>query len=126
LAANNANNTRGVWKRILPHCENSSDVEEIVIEEITNFGRVLGFDRLENDEVRDLLNSPSEELTDDDLLLSNQQRAFEKADNDTEENNVQVIEFTLKEFEGIFLAVKVMKQKIMDTDPNLDQSMQIR
>jgi hypothetical protein len=40
-----ANNMRRVWKRILPHCANSSDFEEdIVIEEITNIGRELGFD----------------------------------------------------------------------------------
>jgi hypothetical protein len=42
-------------------------------------------------------------LTDDDLLLLDQQRAFEEADNDAEErDNVQVKEFTLKEFENIF------------------------
>jgi hypothetical protein len=60
----------GVWKRILPHCVNSSDFEgETVIEEITNIGRELEFDGLENDAVRELLNSHLEELTDDDLLL---------------------------------------------------------
>jgi hypothetical protein len=39
---------------------------------------------------------------------------------------VQVNEFTLNEFEDIFRAVEVVKQKIMDADPNLDRSMQIR
>jgi hypothetical protein len=104
LAGNNCE--QHAWsKSILPHSENSSDFdEETVIEEI-NFGRVLGFYGLENDDVRDLLNSHSEELTDDDLLLSDQ-RGFEEAENDTgEQNNVQVMEFTLKEFEDIFLAV---------------------
>jgi hypothetical protein len=52
-------------------------------------------------------------LTDDDLLILNRQRAFEEADNDTEErDNVQVKEFTLKEFEDILRAVEVVKQKI--------------
>jgi hypothetical protein len=111
-----------VWKKILPHCVNSSDfIEETVIEEITNIGRELGFDGPENDDVRELLNAHSEELTDDDLLLLDQQRAFEEADNDTEErDNVQVKEFTLKEFENFFRAVEVAKQKIMDAEPNLE------
>jgi hypothetical protein len=44
-----------------------------------------------------------EKSTDDDLLLLDQQRAFEEADNDAEEqDNVQVKEFILKEFEDIF------------------------
>jgi hypothetical protein len=43
----------GVWKRILPHCANISDFEEeTVIEEITSIGKELGFDGLENDDVR--------------------------------------------------------------------------
>jgi hypothetical protein len=80
-----ANNMRGVWKSILLHWENTSDFdEEIVIEEITNIGRELGTDGIENDCVRELLNSHSQALTDDDLLFD-QQRAFEEADNDTEE-----------------------------------------
>jgi hypothetical protein len=65
-------------------------------------------------------------LTNDDLLFD-QQRAIEEADNGAEErDNVQVKEFTLKEFEDIFRAVEVVKHKIMDADPNLDRSMQIR
>jgi hypothetical protein len=74
-----ANNMRGVCRRILPHCANSSDFEEkTVIEEITNTGRELGFDETENNGVQELLNSHSEELTDDDVLLLDQQRAFKK------------------------------------------------
>jgi hypothetical protein len=74
-----------VWKHILPHRANSSDFkEETVTEKITNTGRELGFDGLENEDVQELLNSHSEELTDD-HLLSDQQRAFEVAENDAEE-----------------------------------------
>jgi hypothetical protein len=52
-----ANNVHGVWKRILPQCADRSDFEEeIVIEEITNIGRELGFDGLENDDFQELLN----------------------------------------------------------------------
>jgi hypothetical protein len=39
---------------------------------------------------------------------------------------MQVKEFTLKESEDIFRAAKVVKQKLMDADHNLDRSMQIR
>jgi hypothetical protein len=65
-------------------------------------------------------------LTDGDhLLLLDQQRAIE-ADNDIEErDNMQVKEFTLKEFEDIFRAVEVVNQKIMVADPNFDRCMQI-
>jgi hypothetical protein len=92
------NNMRGVWKSILPHCANGRDFEEeIVIEEITNIGRELGFDGLENDGVRELLNAHSEELTDDALQLLDQQRSLEEADSDVEElDDIQVKEFTLK------------------------------
>jgi hypothetical protein len=100
---------RGVWKRILPHCANSSDFEEkTIIEEITNIGRELGFDGLENDDVWELLNSLSEVLTDDDLLLLEQQRASEEANSDAEKrDNLHVKEFTFKEFEYIFRAVEI-------------------
>jgi hypothetical protein len=62
---------------------------------MTNIGRELGFDGLENDDVRELLNSHSEELTDDDLLLLDQQRALEEASSDAEErDNMQAKELT--------------------------------
>ncbi|KAM6471896.1 uncharacterized protein PHA67_002618 isoform 2-T2 [Liasis olivaceus] len=98
-----ADHMRGGWKPILPHCANSSAFEEnTVIEEITKIGRELGFDELERDDVQELLNSHVEELTDDDLLLA-QQRAREETDSDAEErDHMQVKEFPLKEFEGIF------------------------
>lgn len=51
---------------------------------------------------------------------------FEEDDNDAEEQDiVQVKGFILKESEDIFWAAEVIKQKIMDADTNLDQSMQI-
>ncbi|XP_043835158.1 tigger transposable element-derived protein 1-like [Dromiciops gliroides] len=126
-----ANNMREVWKYILPHCANSSfegflSQKQAVIEEITNTGKQLGFDELESDNVLELLESHSEELTTDDFLHLEQQRVFEDIDDDTEEaNNVQMKEFTLKEFEDIFQALEVVKQKIMDADPDVDRRMQI-
>jgi hypothetical protein len=80
-----ANNMCGIWKHILPHCAESSDFEEETVIEITDTEKELGFDGLENDDVRELLYSHSEEWTDNDLLLLDQQRSFEDADNDTEE-----------------------------------------
>jgi hypothetical protein len=39
-----ANSMRGVWRRLLPQCANSSDFEEeTLIEEITNIGRELEY-----------------------------------------------------------------------------------
>jgi hypothetical protein len=59
-------------------------------------------------------------LAEDDLLLLYRQTAFEEADNGAEEwYNVQVKEFTLKEFEDIFRAVEVTKKKTMAAHPNL-------
>uniref|UniRef100_A0A5F8GLC9 Tigger transposable element-derived protein 1-like n=1 Tax=Monodelphis domestica TaxID=13616 RepID=A0A5F8GLC9_MONDO len=126
-----ANNMREVWKCILPHCANSNfegfpSMKQAVVEEITNIGRKLGFDDLESDNVLELLDSHSEGLTTDDFLHLDQQRAFEDIDNDTEEaDNKQMKEFTLKEFEDIFQALEVVKQKIMDADPNVDRRIQI-
>jgi hypothetical protein len=57
-----ANNMRGMWKCILPHCAITSDFkEETGIKEIANIGGELGFDGLENDSVQGLLNSHVEE-----------------------------------------------------------------
>jgi hypothetical protein len=53
----------------LPHCANSSDFEEETVIKEINIGRELGFYELEINDVLELLNSHSEELTDDDLLL---------------------------------------------------------
>ncbi|XP_044522035.1 uncharacterized protein LOC123238854 [Gracilinanus agilis] len=120
-----------VWKHILPHSANNNfegfpPQKQTVIEEITNFERKLGFDELENGDVQELLISHSEELADDDLHLE-QQQVFEEANSDTiVADNVQMKEFTLKEFEDIFQAVEVMKQKIMNADPNVSRSIQIR
>jgi hypothetical protein len=51
-------------------------------------------------------------LTDDDLPLLGR-RAFQDADNDSEErDNVQVKEFVLTKFEDIFRAVEVAKKKL--------------
>ncbi|XP_051842461.1 uncharacterized protein LOC127554692 [Antechinus flavipes] len=119
-----------VWKHILPHSANSNfenfpPQNQTVIEEITNIGRKLGFDELENGDAQELLISHSEELTDNDLHL--EQQVFEEASNDLKESdNMQMKEFTLKEFEDLFRAVEVMKQKIMNADPNVSRSIQIR
>jgi hypothetical protein len=75
---------RRVWKHILPHGANSSDIkEESVTKGITDIVKDLGFDGLENADVQELLNPHLEELTDDDLLLGD--RAFEDSNNDAEE-----------------------------------------
>jgi hypothetical protein len=93
----------------------------------SRFVLIVRFDGLENDDVRELLSSHAKELTDDDFLLLNKKQTYEEADSDAEEgDNMQVKEFTLKEFEDIVRAVEVVKQKIMDADPNPDRSMQIR
>jgi hypothetical protein len=68
------------------NCGNISDFEEEnVTEEITNTGGELGFYGQETEDILKLLSSHSEELTDDYLLLLDEQRAFEEAGNDTKE-----------------------------------------
>jgi hypothetical protein len=62
-------------KHILPHFANSDFEEKTVMEDRTNIGREFGLDELENDDVRELLSSRLEKLTDN-LLLLDQQRAF--------------------------------------------------
>jgi hypothetical protein len=80
------NNTRGIWKHILPHFANSSDFkEETVTEEITNTGRKLGLVDKKMKMFGNCSIHTQEELTDDDLLLLDQQRACEEADNDAKE-----------------------------------------
>jgi hypothetical protein len=110
-----ANNMRGVWKRL---------IVQIVVR--NRYRREGGFGGPENEDVWELLSSHLKELTDGFLLLDHQ-KASEKVDSDAEElENVQVREFNLKEFEDVFRAAEIVKQKIMDAVPNLDRSMQIR
>jgi hypothetical protein len=73
----------------LPHCANSSDFEEeTVTEETTNSGRKLGFDGLENDDVREVLNAHLEEFTDDGLLILDQQRESLKKPTEMPKNEI--------------------------------------
>jgi hypothetical protein len=75
-----------MWRCILLHCENISDFEEeTVTKAIKITGRELGFYGLETDNIREVLSSHSEELTDDYLLLLDEQRTFEEADSGAEE-----------------------------------------
>jgi hypothetical protein len=46
----------------LLHCANSSDFEEETVMKEINIGRELGFDGLENDDPREMLNSRSKGL----------------------------------------------------------------
>jgi hypothetical protein len=59
------------------------------------------------------------------LLLLDQQRVFQEADDAEERDNTQAKEFSLNKFEDVFRAVEVVKQKIVDADPNAERSMQI-
>lgn len=125
-----ASNMRAVWQHVLPHCANTLDdfptQVQAVVEEITDIGRQLGFDELDTTNVSDLLKSHSEEMTDGDLLNLDQQRVFEEADTDEEVDNVQIKEFSIKEYEIIFQTLEALKQQVMDADPNIDRSMQVR
>lgn len=78
--------------------------KQSVIEEIANIERRFVFHELVSGSVWKLLDSHSKELTDD------AERAFEEADNDFEVDNVQMKEFTLKEFEDIFLERKYYRE----------------
>lgn len=64
----------------------------------------------QKDDIQELLDLVSEDLTDDNLLLG-QQRVFEEADNYVKGDNVQMKKFALKQFEDIFQRVEFLKQK---------------
>jgi hypothetical protein len=106
---------------VLRSALNKMDKRKIPVtatEEITNNGRELGFDELVNNDVQELFSSRSEELSNDDLFLD-QQTASEEAENMAEEpDNVQVKDFTLKEFEDNFRAVQLnLNYKYYDMTP---------
>lgn len=42
------------------------------------------------------------------------------------EDSVQDEEFTVKEFDMVFRTLEILKQQVMDVDPNIVRSMQIR
>ena len=125
-------NMRAVWQKIIPHCSNDfggfeAQVTEAVTE-ITQLGINLGMSELDNDNVRELLNSHDVDLNDEDLLNLDQQRAYDDDEQGTEETNepeTQTKEFTIKEFDAIFRHFETGKQMIMDADPNVERSIQV-
>ncbi|CAM1327229.1 Uncharacterised protein at_DN1968 [Pycnogonum litorale] len=80
------NNMRSVWKKIIPHCANDfQGFETEIIQQITDLGGQLGFREIDNQSVRELLQSHDEELTNEDLVEMEQRRAYEETDAEEEE-----------------------------------------
>uniref|UniRef100_A0A5S6Q0H6 DDE-1 domain-containing protein n=1 Tax=Trichuris muris TaxID=70415 RepID=A0A5S6Q0H6_TRIMR len=126
------NNMRAGWKFIMPHCANNlrdlpAQIQH-VIEEITDMGiNKLGMEDLDAENVKEMIESHSEELINEDLLNLDQHCAFVDEDDDDEQpSRNKKSDFSNKDFEEIFSMVETLKQKVMDADPDTDRSTRIR
>ena len=134
-------NMRAVWKHIIPHCANDfggfaehcandfvgfAEQVTTVVEEITDIGRQLGFDEIDNENVHELIESHAEDLSDNDLINMEQQRAYEQNDEEECIETQPAKELTLNDLDEMFRLMENFKQRMMDSDPDIDRSMQVR
>jgi len=96
-----------------------------VIEEIATVGKELGLEA-DSENVRELLESHSKDLTDDDLLAIDQEHAYEEEDEkETEEKETAPKEISIKKLEELLTAIEKAKEIIREVDPNEERSMNV-
>jgi hypothetical protein len=96
-------------------------------EEISVIGKDLGFEGVDSPKVRERLDSHSQALTDTDLIELEEQRAYDEEEEIASEGEGCVSkEILIKEVEQMFRTLETVKQQIMDLDPNVERSMQVR
>ncbi len=94
---------------------------------IVQIGKDLGFDNLDNNNVRQCINSHSAELDDGTLIEMDQQRAYE-AKEEKEDGTDEPIpkDFSIADMEKIFSLVDEISQVIINGDPNIECGMTVR
>ncbi len=119
-------NMRSVWKKIIPHCGNDfTEPETVIIQEITDLGMQLGFHEIDNQSVRELLQSHDDELTNEDLVEIEERQAYEETDAAEEEEATPRKEFSLKRLDTFFRHIDNAKQTLVEDDPDLERAMQV-
>jgi hypothetical protein len=95
-------------------------------DEISVFGKDLGFEDVDSPDVRECRHSHSQPLSDTDLSELGQRLTYgEKEEIASEGEGCASKEILIKELEQMFRNLETVKQ-IMDLDPNVERSMPVR
>ncbi|XP_023223840.1 tigger transposable element-derived protein 1-like isoform X1 [Centruroides sculpturatus] len=118
---------RAVWKKLLPECANDlqffQNPVNSTIDEIIAICEDLGFGGVNAEDVKELFDSNSKDLHDDGLEIE-QLCAYED-NKQIKSEDVVPKEITIKELDGIFHSLELLKQQVMDMDPDVNRSMHV-
>ena len=118
----------GVWRKIWPSVVNDfSGFPPVpdIHRDIALLARRAGFNAVDEDDVAELLDSHSQELTNDDLLERERQRAEDNEDEDDGDDDAAgstVSSFGAPVLSKILGAFENAMDLAMDADPNVDRS----
>uniref|UniRef100_UPI00358F6F9C uncharacterized protein isoform X1 n=1 Tax=Myxine glutinosa TaxID=7769 RepID=UPI00358F6F9C len=118
-------NMNGVWRKLWPECVHDFrgfvNVPEIH-PEIVGLAKEAGFDEVDLDDVVELLESHGEDLSNQDLIELEQQRARERQE-EAESPTPPPKHFTTKRLAEIFHYIDHAKEIMMEDDPNMERSL---
>ncbi|KAK3875186.1 hypothetical protein Pcinc_019926 [Petrolisthes cinctipes] len=116
----------GVWKKIWPECIygfKGFPQQSILTKEIVMLAQQAGFEEVDENDVTELLESHNEELTNEDLMELEQERAHEDDDDDDQEESVppKPKQLTLKGVRRILDLLGQATAAMAEEDPNQDR-----
>lgn len=115
-------NMNGVWRKLWPDCVNEFrgfPSTQTVVREIVGLAHDVGFNDVDEDDINELLGSHDEELTNEDLIVMEQDRAAEEQEQEPERI------LTQKLLSEALSNIDAYVQKLVDNDPNRERSLMI-
>ena len=120
-------NMNGVWKKVWPDCINSFTGfprVQPVVRDIVGLAHTAGMDEVDEEGVNELLESHEEELSNEDLMLLEQDRAAEGDENEEEETAPQ-LELTCEILAEAFADFDRGVSRLANNDPHRDRSLRL-
>lgn len=120
-----------VWKKIWPECvHNFTGFPQVrpVVTEVVNLAHKAGMEEVDEEDVSELLTSHEKELTNEELIAIEQERAVEEeaaAAAAEEEDATRQHHLTCKILAEAFIEIESGMQKIVDNDPNRERSLKL-
>ncbi|XP_066467614.1 tigger transposable element-derived protein 1 [Tiliqua scincoides] len=121
-------NLKGVWKKLIPsfmyNFEGFGETVEAVISDVVDMAKQLEL-QVETEDVRELLKSHDQPLTDEDLLQIDEQRRLFNEEESQAEDMAQPRELTTKELEEGIAKVEDAIAFWEKVDPNFERSSKV-
>ncbi|KAK3884365.1 hypothetical protein Pcinc_011376 [Petrolisthes cinctipes] len=114
----------GVWRKIWPECIygfKGFPQQSILTKEIVRLAQQAGFEEVDENDVTELLESQNEELTNEDLMELEQERAHEDDDDQEESVPPKPKQLTLKGVRRILDLLGQATAAMAEEDPNQDR-----